>query len=110
MAKCNLIHDYLQAAAVHYALGYKQQNGIQKPGLTRPPRPKSPPDPIGVDEAAPELGGADAAALELVVLVLHIRSTKCQSRCCPCMSHMYAVTQGSSGLAYVVRTHLAVIP
>ena len=85
------------------------KTGIQGPSLTRPPRPKSPPDPIGVDEAAPELGGADAAALELVVLVLHSSSTICQSRCCPCMS-LYAVTQGSSGLASVERTHLAVVP
>lgn len=105
MAKCNLTLDYLQAAAVHYAERYKQQ---EKPSLTRPPRPKSPPDPIGADEAAPELGGADAAALELVVL--HSSGTICQSRCCPCMSHMYAVTQKSSDLAYSGKTNLAVDP
>ncbi len=88
----------------------KSKTGIQGSSLTRPPRPKSPPDPIGADEAAPELGGADAAALELVVLVLHSSGTICQSRCCPCMSHMYAVTQKSSGLAYLGKTNLAVDP
>ena len=42
-----------------------------KTSLTSPPRPKSPPEPIGVDVGTPVLGAEDAAVVELVVLELH---------------------------------------